>query len=135
MGLSEYSHLEQLDLAGCRGISASLGLRKASTGVANHSCTSSHGAVGVVIVEVVRLNKIEGQTAEGIADRVGWHVLASHNRASNQSDENDEKGEVEDGVTNHTSASKLGLLHRVDGRSDLATVLRLGQIQNITSKG
>jgi hypothetical protein len=27
------------------------------------------------------------------------------------------------------------LLHRVDWRSDLATVLRLGQIQNITSKG
>lgn len=55
---------------------------------------------------------------------VNVHV-AYDDRRGKQDNEEDQHDEVEDGETNHTSLTQLGLLQRVDGGTDLATVSML----------
>lgn len=77
------------------------------------SCVSR----GVVVAVTGRLEELHGQV------NVELDLLASNDGADNQSKEDDEDDEIQDGVTDDPALAKLGLLERVDGRTDLTTVL------------
>ena len=49
-------------------------------------------------------------------------LLASDDGADNESKEDDQENEVEDGVTDYPALAKLGLLERVDRRTDLTAI-------------
>jgi hypothetical protein len=80
--------------------------------------TYSSGRVGcVVVAEAGRLHDFK------------WHVfklevneIASNDGADDQSEEDDKEYKVQNGVSHNSSLAKLGLLERVDRRTDLTTV-------------
>jgi hypothetical protein len=76
------------------------------------------GTLSVVVVQTNGLVKLfenarTGQTLRNIRSGNDW--------SDEQSDEEDEQGEVQDSVSPDTSLSQLRLLHRINWRSDLST--------------
>lgn len=56
------------------------------------------------------------------------NLLAGYDRTDKQRKSNYKEGEVENSVSPDTSLSQLGLLHRIDWRTDLTTRVTLAMI-------
>lgn len=78
---------------------------------------SSRGVCGVVVAKSSRLHDLHWQI------NFQLDVLAGNDRANNQAQEDDEKEKVQDGITDDTALTKLGLLERVDRGTDLTTIV------------
>ena len=88
------------------------------------SCSSCLGPVlRIVVVQAHRLKKEECAlgVAEGTSSSIS-DVCRSNNRTDNQANEDGQHDEVEYCITPDPSLSKLGLLHGVDGWSNLSTI-------------
>lgn len=75
---------------------------------------SSARGLGVVVVETSRLENFHGQAGE-----IELELRSSHDWANNQDEEDDKEEKVEDGIANDPTLAELGLLERIDWRSDL----------------
>jgi hypothetical protein len=81
--------------------------------------TSTSGCVaGVVVHQTGRLEKVHRDS------RQAGHELASHNGPNDERNEDDEHDKIEDRVADDAPSSKLRLLERVDGWSDLTAMSR-----------
>ena len=84
---------------------------------------TSLGAGGVVVVPVVGLHEVHElvsvQTLEGAVEEA---EVADNGGSDEDDHEQDEEGEVENGVTDDATLAELRLLEGVDGGADLATV-------------
>lgn len=78
-------------------------------------------AAGVVFVEALGLKEVESLVAaEGVPEVKA--VLAGDAGADDEDEEEEQHGEVEDGVADDATLAELGLLEGVDWRPDLAAV-------------
>ena len=73
----------------------------------------------IIVVLVDRLEELHWDV---FLQARGQNLRASNNRTRKESDEEDEQHKVEHSISPHASLSELGLLQRVDWRSDLSTV-------------
>ena len=81
--------------------------------------TSDISAIGVVVVETPRLEKVERLVRVLSEQRNSGDVRLCEDRADEQCDEGDKHGEVQNRVANDTTSAELRLLERVYGRADL----------------
>jgi hypothetical protein len=86
--------------------------------VVRRSTCSSLGVVESVVVVLARgLHELH----RNVARQAAWDFLACNDRASDQDDEEDNHGEVEDRETDHSPSAELGLLQGINRGSDLTT--------------
>lgn len=85
--------------------------------------------LSVVVVVFRRLNQRDAGRVQ-LFENVHGNQIAYNSRSNHKGHKKDEHGEVENGVTEHTLAPELGLLHRVDGRTDLTAVKKLATAQD-----
>jgi hypothetical protein len=80
------------------------------------TCASYRGRC-VVVVVAGGLHDVHG---DGVTN-VELEELACDNGSNNQAEEDDEHEKVEDRIADDPALSELGLLHRIDRRTDLTT--------------
>lgn len=89
-----------------------------SRGSSSTSGSTSLRSTGIVVVLTGRLEKVHGDRVRHIGQ-----VLRGNQGASDECHKEDEKSEVKDRKANDSSPAKLGLLERVDGRTNLTAAV------------
>ena len=82
------------------------------------------GGPGLLVGRVVVFQTSRLQEAERDFGK-GCKVFASNQWTGDEGNEDHQHDEVEDRETDHSSLSKLGLLERIDRRTDLTTIYSL----------
>ena len=101
------------------GLTARVGIPTITTGKQwawSLNTLASHFSRSIVVAVACRLEEFQGQI------NLELDLLAGNNRTNNEGEEDNEKHKVQNGVTNYSALAKLGLLQRVDRRTDLATI-------------
>lgn len=80
---------------------------------------SGRGSLGVVVVESSGLQDLHWEVR-----KIQLELGSSNNGADNQGKEDDKEDKVKDGVADDSSLTKLGLLQRIDRRTDLTAAVR-----------
>jgi hypothetical protein len=119
MGMEHLESIHRPASAACWSLCSASG----SLGSLVGQTATSLGAGGVIVVPVAGLHEVhEAISVHALEGSVKKAEVADDSRGDEQNHEENEEGEVEDGVADNAALAKLGLLERVDRRADLATV-------------
>jgi hypothetical protein len=106
----------------CRSCTLSLlGRTITRAGTFAEDTASSDSGRRVIVVEANRLEKVHWNF------EVEHKIPASDDRARNQGNEDDQNNEVENGIADDPTLTKLRLLERVDRRPDLTAAVMLAE--------